>query len=207
MGHVARPAWLWRYEFSEYPRSLLQQGNERASCGAVAVSPVYFAEIVPVLARVNPGGLSIARHSCCRADLPIPAGADIDRGRAMHTPYFSTNLSIANARMRVATADGVVSARITASTSFLFTSFCQSLRRTSSCSADSSFVACADRRRVVVPGTSLQQHARQSQVCAWKASTSTPPRTAAAVAMVPWPPSGGVRVRRAHRHAQRASMA
>ena len=38
----------------------------------------------------------------------------------MHTPYFSMNLCIANARLCFATADGVVSARITASTSHLF---------------------------------------------------------------------------------------
>ena len=83
----------------------------------------------------------------------------------MHTPYFSTNLSIANARIRFATAGGVVSARITASTSPLFASFCQSLRRTSSCSADSSLLRVRIAAASSYKGASLQQHARkQSQV-------------------------------------------
>ena len=48
----------------------------------------------------------------------------------MQTPYFSMNLCIvADARLRFATADGVVSARITASTSPFFASFCQSVEK------------------------------------------------------------------------------
>ena len=69
----------------------------------------------------------------------------------MHTPYFTTNLSIPNARIRFATGDGVVSARITASTSPLFASFCRPLEKSTPRLPLRQFiVACADRLRVVV---------------------------------------------------------
>jgi hypothetical protein len=89
----------------------------------------------PVLARVNPRGLSIdtALHAVeriCR----FRGSRHRQRTSNAHA-YFSTNLSIANARIRFATADGVVSARITASTSPLFPASAQSLRRTSRFSA------------------------------------------------------------------------